>query len=100
MFVPVLIFGMVMGVLYAWFLRTIWHRELAVAVVIVVFWMSMYLFERSWANVLGMAASLVVYVGLPITILDHFLVIKQKRRLAQNAVDESFRMHFDSTAHG
>lgn len=88
-----------MGAIYAWFLRTIWHRELAVSVVIVVFWMSMYLFERSWANLLGMAASLVIYVGLPITLLDHFLVVKQKRRDAQRADDDTFRMHFD-TRHG
>jgi hypothetical protein len=94
MFAPILIVGMVMGGLYAWFLRTIWHRELAVAVVIVIFWTSLYLFERSWANVLGTAASCIMYVGLPITILDHFLVIKQKKRDAQVAADASFRMQF------
>jgi hypothetical protein len=95
MFLPVLVFGMVMGALYAWFLRTIWHRELAVAVVIVIFWISMYLFERSWANVLGMAASLVIYVGLPITLLDHFLVARQKKGRVE---PESFEMYFDPRA--
>jgi ABC-type spermidine/putrescine transport system permease subunit I len=95
MFAPILIFGIVMGAIYAWFLRTIWHRELAVAVVIVVFWMSMYLFERSWANVLGMAASLIIYVGLPITALDHVLVVK-KKKLAAQVVDPSFSGYFDS----
>jgi hypothetical protein len=95
MFVPILIFGIAMGAIYAWFLRTIWHRELAVAVVIVVFWMSMYLFERSWANVLGMAASLIIYVGLPIVLLDHLLVAKRKKHEAQVA-DPSFSAYFDS----
>jgi hypothetical protein len=99
MFLPVLIFGIVMGALYAWFLRTIWHRELGVAVVIVVFWMSMYLFERSWANVLGMAASLTVYVGLPLTLLDRFLVTKIKKRQAQT-VDPTFGAYFEPRRHG
>jgi hypothetical protein len=95
MFVPILMFGIAMGAIYAWFLRTIWHRELAVAVVIVVFWMSLYLFERSWANVLGMAASLIMYVGLPITLLDHLLVVKKKKQDAQ-VVDPAFTTYFDS----
>jgi hypothetical protein len=99
MFVPMLIFGVVMGAMYAWFLRTIWHRELAVAVVIVVFWMSMYLFERSWANVLGMAASLIMYVGLPIAMLDHVLVVKRKKRDAQ-ILDPDFSAYFESRPHG
>jgi hypothetical protein len=94
MFLPVLAYGIVMGALYAWFLRTIWHRELAVAVVIVVFWTSMYLFERSWGNVLGTAASLVIYVGLPITLLDRFLVTKRKKRETQ-LTEESFSGYFD-----
>jgi hypothetical protein len=85
MFLPIFVFGIIEGALYAWFLRTIWHRELAVSVVIVMFWLSLYLFERSWANMLGMAASLVVYLGLPITLLDWFLVTRQKR--AQDRVD-------------
>jgi hypothetical protein len=93
MFVPMLIFGMAMGAMYAWFLRTIWHRELAVAVVMVVFWMSMYLFERSWANVLGMAASLIMYVGLPIAMLDHVLVAN--RRKHEQILDPSFSAYFD-----
>jgi hypothetical protein len=96
MFAPVLVFGLVLGAIYAWFLRTIWHRELAVAVVIVVFWLSLYLFERSWANLLGMSASLIVYLGLPITLLDRFLVT---RRLLANRPpfdpDAQFRHYSD-----
>jgi hypothetical protein len=83
MFVPIFVFGVAMGAVYGWFLRTIWHRELAVAVVIVVFWLSLYLFERSWANVLGTSVAMIVYLGLPVTILDRFLVVRQRQQDAQ-----------------
>jgi hypothetical protein len=99
MFVPVLLFGVVLGGLYAWFLRTIWHRELAVAVVIVVFWLSLYLFERSWANMLGMSASLIVYLGFPITLLDWVLVTRRVRSQQQRFDPEAqFRRYSDMNA--
>ena len=73
MFVPIFLYGLAMGAMYAFFLRVIWHRELAVAVVLVVFWAALFLFERSWDNTLGNAMSLIVYLGLPLTLLDRFL---------------------------
>jgi hypothetical protein len=96
MFAPIFGFGVLMGAMYAWFLRTMWHRELGVAVVIVVFWISLYLFEKSWANMLGISASLIIYLGLPITLLDRLLAIRQVKRDAREEADHDFRMRFDA----
>jgi hypothetical protein len=76
MFLPIMGFGFAMGLAYGWFVKAIWHRELSVAVVTVVFWLGLYLFERSWANSLGYAMSLIVYLGLPAVALDRFLLVK------------------------
>jgi hypothetical protein len=78
MFIPVLIFGLFSGAVYGWLERAIRHRELAVSVVTVVFWLSLYLFERSTANVLGFELSYIVYVGIPALFLDRFLLIKEQ----------------------
>jgi hypothetical protein len=76
----VAVFGFVMGMAYAWFVRTIWHRELAVATVTVVFWLSRYLFERSWAQTIGFAMSFIVYLGLPVVFVDAMVLRPQTER--------------------
>jgi len=40
---------------------------------LVVFWMSLFLFERSWVRTMGLAVTLLVYVGLLAFIADWFL---------------------------
>jgi hypothetical protein len=74
MFMPPAVFGLLMGVAYASFVKFIRHRELAVATVTVIFWLSLYLFERSTANMIGYAMSLIIYLGLPAILLDRLLV--------------------------
>jgi hypothetical protein len=76
MFVPVFAFGLFIGFCYALFRSIIWHRELFVAFATVSFWLSLYLFERSWATLLGVALGFMVYLGGPIVLLDRFLLIK------------------------
>src|SRR5439155_11151925 len=49
MFLPIAVFGFAMGLAYAALVRTVLHKELQVASVTVIFWLSLYLFERSWA---------------------------------------------------
>jgi hypothetical protein len=77
MFVPVLLFGVFMGGMYAWFLRTLLHRELAVTLVTVVFWMGLYLFERSWAKTLGLSITMMVYLGGLSFLIDRWLLLRQ-----------------------
>ena len=75
MFLPVLAYGVFVGACYALFRSLIWHRELFVAFATVSFWISVYLFERSWATMLGLTVGFMVYLGGPIVLLDRFLLI-------------------------
>lgn len=76
MFVPVLLFGVFMGAMYEWFLRTLQHRELAVALVTVVFWLSLYLFERSFARTVGLTLTMMVYLGGLSFLVDRWLLMR------------------------
>ncbi len=79
MFVPVLLFGVFAGGMYEWFLRTLRHRELAVTLVTVVFWLSLYLFERSWAKTLGLTLTMMVYLGGLSFLIERWLLIRAQR---------------------
>ena len=79
MFVPVFAYGLLMGMAYHGLLRAIRLRELAIAAVTVIFWLSLYLFERSWANMLGLSLTLIAYLGGATLLLDRFLL---RRRAA------------------
>jgi hypothetical protein len=76
MFLPVFAFGIFVGAAYAMFRAVIWHRELFVAFGTVAFWLSVYLFERSWATMLGTTMSLMIYLGPPVVLLDRFLLVR------------------------
>jgi hypothetical protein len=76
MFVPVFFYGMSIGFMYALFRSMIWHRELFVAFATVSFWIAVYLFERSWATMLGVSLGFMVYLGVPMVLLDRFLLIR------------------------
>lgn len=79
MFIPVLLFGVFCGAVYIWFLRTLQHRELAVALVTVVFWMNLYLFERSWAKMMGLSLTMMVYLGGLSFLIDRWLLMRATR---------------------
>ena len=85
MFVPVFGFGVAVGFLYGLFRRLIWHRELFVAFATVTFWLTVYLFERSWATMLGVSLGFMVYLGVPLILLDRFLLIKYERQTRDDA---------------
>ena len=74
MFVPVLIFGVLMGMAYNEWLRLIRHRELAVGLLAVMFWMALYLFERSWIKTLGLSVTMMVYLGGATIVVDRVLL--------------------------
>ena len=76
MFAPVFAFGVFVGFCYALFRQLIWHRELFVAFATVTFWLSVYLFERSWATSLGVTVGFMVYLGAPVVMLDRFLMVR------------------------
>lgn len=82
MFVPMAVFGIVMGIAYQWFVSSIRHRDLAIALVTVIFWLSLYLFERSWIKTLGLSLTLMVYLGGLTYLLDRWLLLRAEQ--AQN----------------
>jgi hypothetical protein len=88
MFLPVFGFGLFIGAMYALFRSIIWHRELFVAFATVAFWLSAYLFERSWAQMLGVSMGFMVYLGVPTLLLDRFLLVRFARDRAAAAGGE------------
>ncbi|MBZ5555754.1 MAG: hypothetical protein LAO77_00620 [Acidobacteriia bacterium] len=74
MFLPILLFAVFMGAAYRAFTRVIRHRELGNAVVTVIFWMSLYQANKSWPKLLGLALTMIVYLGGFTILIDRFLV--------------------------
>lgn len=71
MFLPVFIWGLFIGMVYAGILRWFQYRDIAVSVATVICWLSLYLFERSWAKTIGLSLTLLIYVGGITFVLDH-----------------------------
>jgi hypothetical protein len=97
MFVPVFLYAVFMGAAYRVFLNGIRHRELGVAVVTVIFWMSLYSYNRSWAKMLGLSVTLLVYLGGVTFLIDRYLMSSADasddlaaRRTAAAATDSRF----------
>lgn len=84
MFIPVFIYGFLMGIAYQWFVCVIRHRELAVVLVTVVFWLSLYSFERSWIKILGGSGTLMIYLGGAFILLDRYLLRRNGIVLTQS----------------
>jgi hypothetical protein len=82
MFVPVLIWGIVVGASYRGIQVLIRHQEIAVPVLTVIFWLSVYLFERSWVKTMGLTGTMLIYVGGVAFILDRLLIGAAQRRAA------------------
>jgi hypothetical protein len=76
MFLPIVTFGVISGLIYGAFQRLIRHAEIRVPVVVVAFWLGLFLFERSWANFIGFSLTIYVYVGAAAWLLDRFLLIR------------------------
>ncbi|MBI3403208.1 MAG: hypothetical protein HY048_17490 [Acidobacteria bacterium] len=91
LFVPVLVFAIFMGGVYRFFVRIIRHRELGNAVVTVIFWMSLYQANKSWPKLLGLALTMIVYLGGFTILLDRFLSSNA------DAMDELARASQDRT---
>ena len=79
LFVPVLLYAIFMGASYRFFLRMIRHRELGVAIVTVIFWMSLYGYNRAWAKMLGLSVTLIVYLGGVTFLIDRYLSIHSRQ---------------------
>jgi len=87
MFLPMVVFGLLMGMAYEALLRTIHHRELAIALVTVIFWLGLYLFERSWIKTLGFSLTLIVYLGGLSFLVDRWLLLRVVREQRQENLE-------------
>lgn len=74
MFLPILVWGAVVGIAYRGVQVLIRHREVAVPVLTVIFWLSVYLFERSWAKMMGLTGTMIIYVGAVAFLIDWLLI--------------------------
>jgi hypothetical protein len=70
MFIPVFIYGTFMGMVFALFMRWIRLPDFGVPLLTVVFWLSLYLFEESWAKMLGDNVTVFLYLGGVVYILE------------------------------
>jgi len=82
MFVPIILYGVFIGGAASWLLKKIHTTELAVAIVTVIAWLSLYLFERSWIYMLGLSATLIICLGGAGILADTLLERRQAARLA------------------
>jgi hypothetical protein len=73
MFVPIFLYAVLMGMAYRLLLRLLLHREISVAVVTVIFWMSLYAANKSWAKLLGFSLTLLVSLGGVTFLIDRYL---------------------------
>ena len=87
MFVPAIVWGFLLGVAFQFWQSVIRHRELAVAVTTVMFWLALYLFERSWAKTLGGTVTLMVYLGGLVYLIDQWLLMRRIQHLTTGLAD-------------
>jgi hypothetical protein len=87
MFVSVIIFGLLVGATFQMWTSVIQHRDLAVALATVLYWLALYLFERSWAKMLGLSVTLMVYLGGLVYIVDQWLLMRRAKMLTSGAMD-------------
>ena len=80
MFIPVFLYGMLAGLTYETLSRRIRHDELRAGLLAVIFWLALYLFERSWVKTLGLFGTLVIYLGGPALMLDYYVTASKSAR--------------------
>jgi hypothetical protein len=88
MFVPVFIWGMFIGVAISLIFSEFHHRDMAVSIATVIGWMSLYLFERSWAKTIGYSGTLLIYGGGLCYVLDRLWFEKFKKLYAGGVLDD------------
>jgi hypothetical protein len=73
MFAPVFLWGLFLGLAFQTLFVLIRHRELAIPLVTIIFWLSVYLFERSWLKWMGLTGTMLIYLGAATFLLDRWL---------------------------
>lgn len=76
MFVPIFVYGLLMGFARRRIAQLIRHTDLRAGVTAVIFWSSLYLFETSWVIMVGLAITQVVVIGGGAILVDRALARK------------------------
>ena len=74
MYLPIFMFGLAAGLLYSWSWRLFIHQDVATGALSIIFWLGLYLFERSWDRTLGVALTTALFVGGAAFVFDRILV--------------------------
>jgi hypothetical protein len=73
MFLPLLVYGLLLGAAYRFLTARIRHIELRTGIVIVIFWSIMGSYETSWAMMIGPAITILGVLGGAAVLLDRIL---------------------------
>lgn len=79
MYLPPLIWGLLLGAAYRFFVTTIRHEEILLPVLAVAFWIVIMAYNVAWAKWLGKFITGAVYLGVLALVVDHYLVIREQR---------------------
>jgi hypothetical protein len=79
MFIPIFLLGVMAGAAYRAFLKLLHDREIAVALITPLFWMTLYLFERSWIMLLGTTITTYIFLGGATVVLDRLLLVRHRK---------------------
>jgi hypothetical protein len=86
MFLPIFAWGVFMGAAYGWLMTKLRCREFSHALLAVIFWLALYLFERSSAKMIGTSGTLLIYLGFAGLIIDRYLVRHQRHAAGESPV--------------
>jgi hypothetical protein len=78
MFYPLVIAGFLFGFAFRKILRSMRYRDIAVSVSVVEIWMCIFMFEQSWAHMLGFSLSILLYMTAAGIMLDRYLAFKRR----------------------
>jgi hypothetical protein len=81
MFLPIFAWGMFVGGAYRAVQVILRHREICVPVITVIFWLSVYLFERSWVKTIGLTGTMLIYVVGIAYLVDRLLIGVARKRM-------------------
>jgi hypothetical protein len=81
--VPPFAFGLLLGASYRYFMTSLRHEEILIAVLAVGFWANIMPYNTAWAKMLGKLLTSLVYIGGIALIVDHYLYMGRLRRMEE-----------------
>jgi len=79
MFVPILVFGVLLGLSYRFLNTHFRHDELRIGVMVVIVWSTLGVYEASWVMMIGPAITILVVLGGGAMLLDRVLDASERR---------------------